>query len=90
MILLNGTPCFWWYRDQLLCSGPDDEHVAKLVHIASALKARVVGDDGEVYESFGSRFWEKKKSSASTPNPPSSGCEVGFVETTLSKAAPLD
>jgi hypothetical protein len=50
MIRWNGTPCFWWYRGQVVCCGPNDRQVAKLVRIAAALNARVVGDDGERYE----------------------------------------
>jgi hypothetical protein len=50
MIAWKGVPCFWWYRDQLLCSSPNDAQVVKLVRIAAALGAHVVGDDGERYE----------------------------------------
>jgi hypothetical protein len=50
MIQWNGTSCFWWYRDLILCSGPNEAQVAKLVHMARALNARAVGDDGERYE----------------------------------------
>lgn len=50
MILWNGLPCFWWFRDQILCSGPDDVQLVKLVRIANALSAHVVEDDGEGYQ----------------------------------------
>lgn len=43
-------PCFRWYRDQLLCSGPYELQIVKLVHIAGPLGARVVGNDGERYD----------------------------------------
>lgn len=49
MITWRGQPCFWWYRDQIQCSGPDEAQVAKLVQMSRALRARVVGDDGEPY-----------------------------------------
>jgi hypothetical protein len=49
MITWRGEPCFWWYRDQIQCSGPDDAQQSKLVQIARALNAYAVGDDGEVY-----------------------------------------
>lgn len=49
MITWRGEPCFWWYRDQIQCSGPDDAQVSKLVQMARALNAHAVGDDGEVY-----------------------------------------
>jgi hypothetical protein len=49
MITWRGRPCFWWYRDQIQCSGPDEAQVAKLVQIARALDAYAVGDDGETY-----------------------------------------
>src|SRR5688572_13111279 len=49
MITWRGQPCFWWYRDQIQCSGPDEAQVAKRVQMSRALRARVVGDDGETY-----------------------------------------
>jgi|ERR1017187_1229161 hypothetical protein len=60
MIMWNGTPSFWWYRGQLLCSSPDDAQLTKLVRIASALNARVVGDDGEGYQLRKSLFGKEK------------------------------
>ncbi len=50
MITWRGQPCFWWYRDQIQCSGPDDAQQLKLAQMARALNAFVVGDDGERYE----------------------------------------
>ena len=49
MIIWRDEPCFWWYRDQILCSGPDDAQQMKLARIARALNAYAVGDDGEHY-----------------------------------------
>ena len=49
MILWRGQPCFWWYRDQIQCSNPDESQQAKLVQMARALDAFAVGDDGETY-----------------------------------------
>ena len=49
MILWNGDPCFWWYRDQIMCSGPSEEQVGKLVEMAVKLRANAFGDDGEAY-----------------------------------------
>jgi hypothetical protein len=50
MIVWKGKPCFWWYRDQVLCSGPDKAQQMKLAKIALALSAHAVGDEGERYE----------------------------------------
>lgn len=50
MISWNGASCFWWYRHEILCSGPDESQLAKLVRMAATIKAYVVGDDGETYE----------------------------------------
>ena len=50
MILWQGRPCCWWYKDQLLCSGPDKNQQRKLVEVANSLNAFAVGDDGERYE----------------------------------------
>ncbi len=49
MIAWQGEPCFWWFRDQIQCSGPNEAQVAKLVQMARALKAHAVGDDGEIH-----------------------------------------
>ena len=49
MIQWRGRPCFWWYQDEVRCAGSDEAQIAKLVEMARALGARVVGDDGEVY-----------------------------------------
>src|SRR3954471_8977508 len=49
LIIWRGQPCFWWYRDQIQCSGPDDAQVSKLVQMARAMSAHAVGDDGEIY-----------------------------------------
>jgi hypothetical protein len=49
MIAWRGQPCFWWYRDQIQCSGPDDAQQSKLVQMARALGAFAVADDGETY-----------------------------------------
>jgi hypothetical protein len=48
-ILWRREPCFWWYRDEVRCAGPSQEHIAKMVQMADQMNARVVGDDGEVY-----------------------------------------
>ena len=50
MINWNGAPCFWWYRDQIICSNPDEAQQLKLVRIARTLGAFCIGDDGERYE----------------------------------------
>ena len=46
----NGAPCFWWHRNQIVCCGPDERQLGKLVRIDVALGAYAVGDDGERYE----------------------------------------
>src|SRR5262245_51982479 len=49
MIAWRGEPCFWWYRDQIRCSGPDEAQISKLVQMSRALGANVVGDEGELH-----------------------------------------
>ena len=49
MITWRAQPCFWWYRDQIRCSGPDEAQVSKLVQMSRVLHAHAVGDDGEIY-----------------------------------------
>jgi hypothetical protein len=50
MIQWNGVACFWWYKDQITCAGPNEAQQRKLVQIAFVLNAYAVGDDGERYE----------------------------------------
>jgi hypothetical protein len=54
MINWRGQPCFWWYRDQIQCSGPNEAQQFKLTQMARALGAFAVGDDGETYDTGGS------------------------------------
>jgi hypothetical protein len=49
-ILWNGNPCFWWYRDEITCAGPNENQTQKMVEMARALGAKVLGDDGEAYQ----------------------------------------
>ena len=60
MITWRGESCFWWYRDQIQCSGPDDAPQLKLAQIARALNGYAVGDDGERYEIKKSLFGKEK------------------------------
>ena len=50
MISWRGVPTFWWYRDQVVCKDPTEAQIAKMVDLARALRARVVGDEGELYD----------------------------------------
>src|SRR5260370_20229630 len=50
MIRWRSASCFWWYRDQIQCSGADESQQLKIAQIARALNAYAVGDDGERYE----------------------------------------
>jgi hypothetical protein len=60
MICWRGAPCFWWYRDKIECSSPDEPQQLKLAQITRALNAFVVGDDGERYESRKNLFGKQK------------------------------
>ena len=50
LINWKDVPCFWWYRDQLQCSNPDEAQQLKFAQIARALNAHCIGDDNERYE----------------------------------------
>lgn len=40
----------WWYSSgEIFTKNPHDEAIAKMVQIAKALNARVLGDDDEIY-----------------------------------------
>ena len=60
MIEWNGVSCFWWYHDQIVCSGADEAQIGKLLSIAAALSASVLGDDGEKYELRKTLFGSEK------------------------------
>lgn len=48
--LSDGSWPLWWQsRGELLTKNPEPRVIAKLLHIARALGARVLGDDDETY-----------------------------------------
>lgn len=49
LIAWNGEPLFWWYRNEIRFNSPDEGAQIKLLRMAAALGAFVVGDDGEHY-----------------------------------------
>lgn len=50
LINWNGEPVFWWYKSEIQCKNPSEAQLLKLIEIAKVIAARVVGDDGELYE----------------------------------------
>lgn len=50
MIEWKKRSIFWWYRDQIQITNPDEREQIKTIQMAATLKAMVVGDDGERYE----------------------------------------
>ena len=60
LICWNGQPTFWWYRSEITCKNPDESQVLKLLEIAKALGAMLVGDDCERYELGRSLFGRPK------------------------------
>ena len=50
MICWNGAPAFWWCRSEITCKNPNESQIVKLHEIARALDAKLVGDEGELYE----------------------------------------
>lgn len=48
-ILWHGGPTFWWYGTEIICSGPSEDQLAKMISMAIELDANVIGDDGEEY-----------------------------------------
>lgn len=49
LIKWKGAPVFWWYRDELRCSNPDESQQLKFAQMARSLNAFCVGDDNEQY-----------------------------------------
>jgi hypothetical protein len=60
LICWNGQPTFWWYRSEIRCKNPDESQVLKLLEIAGALGALLIGDDCERYEVKKSLFGKPK------------------------------
>jgi hypothetical protein len=60
LINWNGEPVFWWYKSEIRCKNPSAAQLLKLVDLAKALAARVLGDDGEQYE-LGKTIFGKPK-----------------------------
>jgi len=58
MIEWNKRSTFWWYRDQIQHKNPSEREQIKMIQMARALKAMVVGDEGERYELHKSFFGE--------------------------------
>ena len=46
----KNTPCFWWFKDQIQCSNASQEQVIKMVQISKLIGAKLIGDDGEIYD----------------------------------------
>lgn len=49
-IVWKGGPFCWWDRDEIRCKNPLEPMIVKLIQMARALNAYVIGDDGERYE----------------------------------------
>jgi hypothetical protein len=64
-----GAPCFWWYRDQILCTNPSEEQIRKLLEIARVLKGWVVGDEGELYCAENGQVVSRRAPAASQKKP---------------------
>jgi hypothetical protein len=56
MITWNGESCYWWDKDKIMYKYHKEEHVRKLVELARALSAYVIGDEGERYDLRRDRF----------------------------------
>jgi hypothetical protein len=48
-ILWKRQPCFWWYRNGIRCTAPNEEQLAKMIEMAVELDANVIGYDGMEY-----------------------------------------
>ncbi len=49
LIEWHGNPVFWWYKSEIRFNSAEEKAQIKLIEIAKALSAFVVGDDGEHY-----------------------------------------
>ena len=62
----QGTSCFLWDRNQIICKNPDETHMAKMIRMAGILDAKVIGDDGERY-TLGRGLFGKAKIKTTKP-----------------------
>ncbi|NUM44581.1 MAG: hypothetical protein HUU38_07720 [Anaerolineales bacterium] len=46
----KNIPTFYWMKHEIKCSNPSEPQIIKMIEMATHLKARVVGDDGETYQ----------------------------------------
>ena len=60
LICWNGEPAFWWYRSEITCKNPNESQIFKLLAIAEALGAGLLGDDCQRYELGKSLFGKPK------------------------------
>ena len=49
-ITLKGDSCFWYQGTSMTCKNPSEFILIKMVQMARALNAMVVGDEDELYE----------------------------------------
>lgn len=52
------------YKDRITVKNPDEEILIKMHTIASALEAKVQGDEGEIYDSNGQSNWQVLRGNA--------------------------
>ena len=45
----KGTSAFWWNGHEIVCKAPPEPEQMKMIKMAQALGAMVIGDDGELY-----------------------------------------
>jgi hypothetical protein len=58
---------FYWDRGRIVCKNPSHDVLAKAHGVATALNARVQGDDGEFYASDGSPIEENRPAAGKAP-----------------------
>jgi hypothetical protein len=50
VIKWNEEPCFQFVGGEIVCRDAEEEHIVKLVELATHIEAKVIGDDGERYK----------------------------------------
>ena len=45
----DDDPCFSWSPCEIVVKNPDEKTIKKMLEVARAFSAKVIGDDGEIY-----------------------------------------
>jgi hypothetical protein len=57
VITWRDEPCFHYFNGEIVCPDANTRHIRKMLDMATAIDAAVIGDDGERYKPRKVLFW---------------------------------